>query len=81
MDFYKIFAKKKSSLSHHIMGKKKGKKKTHPLSPTTHLTSPKKEFPKKSKKKKKEKKKPQPSYLEKQSNFSLPCHPRDNPLG
>jgi hypothetical protein len=31
MDFYKIFAKKKSSLSHHIMGKKKGEKKPTPF--------------------------------------------------
>jgi hypothetical protein len=25
-------------------------------------------------------KKPQPSYLEKQRNFSLPCHPKTQPL-
>jgi hypothetical protein len=25
-------------------------------------------------------KKPQPSYLEKQPNFSLPCHPKTQPL-
>jgi hypothetical protein len=64
--FIKYLLKKKSSLSHHIMEKKKKKRNTHALSPTTHPTSPKKEFLKKPKNK------PQPSYLEKQSNFSLP---------
>jgi hypothetical protein len=48
--------------------KEKKKKKIPP-----HHTPPKKYFLGK-------KKKPQASYLEKQPNFSLPCHPKTEPL-
>jgi hypothetical protein len=48
--------------------KEKGEKKIPP-----HHTPPKKYFLE-------NKKKPQPSYLEKQPNFSLPCHPKTQPL-
>jgi hypothetical protein len=39
----------------------------------THPTPPKKYFLE-------NKKKPQPSYIEKQPNFSLSCHPKTQPL-
>jgi len=94
--FIKYLLKKKSSLSHHIMEKKKKEreKNIHTLSPTTHPTSPKKEFLKKPKNK------PQPSTSKKnqtslshaiqesclgivpipQKKVSFPNPPKETPL-
>jgi hypothetical protein len=74
--FVKYFLEKKSSLSHHITKKnKKNKEKyTHLLSPTTPSHPMKKKIPWIFFK-------IPPSYFEKQPNFSLPCHPRNKPLG
>jgi hypothetical protein len=47
---------------------------THPLSPTTPSHTTKEIILLKTKK-------TPPSHLEKQPNFSLPCHPRNNLLG
>jgi hypothetical protein len=72
--FIKYFLEKKISLSHCITKEKKTKKKLHLLSPNTPSHTTKRiipwnflEIP--------------PSYLQKQPNFSLPCHPRNNHLG
>jgi len=73
--FIKYFLEKKTSLSHHITKKIKMKKNnTHPLSPNTPSHTTKRIIPQKIKK-------IPPSCFEKQPNFSLPCHPRNNPFG
>jgi hypothetical protein len=63
----KYFIENISSLSHHITKEKRRKNKFHPI-------------PHHQKNIFWKTKKPQPSYLEKQPNFSLPCHPKTQPL-
>jgi hypothetical protein len=63
----KYFLENISSLNHHIM-KKKEKEKIHTIPHHQRNVFWK------------TKKKPQPSYLGKQPNFSLPCHPKTQPL-
>jgi hypothetical protein len=73
--FIKKFLEKKSSLNHLILEKKKETKKNIPTPclQQPHPPTPKKQFF--------ENKKNPSSYLEKQSNFSLPGHSRNNLLG
>jgi hypothetical protein len=69
----KYFLEKNSSLSHHIMKRKKHKNIATPFFQPHHPTPLILFFLK-------NKKNPPPSYFENQPNFSIPCHPRNNPL-
>jgi len=72
--FIKYFLEKKIFIKSPYHKRKKDKNNdTHPLSPATPSHTTKKIIPSKIKK-------IPPSYLEKQPNFSLVCHPRNKPL-
>jgi hypothetical protein len=74
INFIKYFFEKKIFIKSPYHKREKDKNNdTHPLSPTTPSHTTKKIIPLKIKK-------IPPSYLEKQPNFSLPCHTRNKPL-
>ncbi len=68
IDLFKIFSWEYIFIKSSYYERKKEEKKNSP-----HHTPPNKYFLE-------NKKKPKPSYLEKQPNFSFPCHPKTQPL-